>query len=772
MTVPFEPRPNDPDADHLNALLDAMRSGSRAPDAASTESPQAADLADAAGQLRGLVRRADAPAAAYLVDHPLQNRWEDIMSTAFPAAPPAAASGQSLTPSAPVSNRTRKLTAPPVGNRLNAWLSAAIVALMLLGTIGGAWWLGPGGSGPSNDGRTRLAAVTQDDATPEAEADFLSFIDPLECQSTAPMGITAYQEMIAEDRGIPEPEYGPVTEPNERDAMDAARVAREVEACQYFGPSVPVLRTESLMWREGKYGPSGYGGARYEERTDNARVVSNVLGEMTPDDLWHRTDQEPPLNVGGTLQVFMPEHAVQFEDGRIGIPASFLIPEDDATWPDSPPDWLFVWFSVLSNESGEWLLDDQLHICVGACDEFIAGGPIVFPEFRVFNGSPVASPQTVNGAPSKITDLLAAVPADMPGQEEGPNVGWTYADVEQQLANMGFTPEEAVADPLQVIGSEDFASIAWASGIFHYSTDEEFVAAIGFNPFMARQALGAFTFHDSIIVLRGDWDVDTLTAAWEAAGYAPYTTASGVTAWTIGPNGEIDPTHPIQSKGFQSLNNVAILDSGILVYAGSMETLELAIAAHAGEAQSARDDENIAPMLATVPEDTVSLVAFDQPGSAMFDLERQIEINPNIRPEDAEEMIEGIRAPLVESREAVGPMPDYHGVLFGITSESGENGGEVILRLGAASEEDAAQIATVIEWRWDNFLSARSLRPLNTVMTVTDATHEGTTAMLTFDPSGNPQIWRDLLHGNDLMPFAVDREDADASASPVATPES
>src|SRR5690606_9517344 len=79
MTVPFEPRPNDPDADHLNALLDAMRSGTRAPDAASMESPQAADLADAADQLRGLVRRADAPAAAYLNDHPLQNQWEDIM---------------------------------------------------------------------------------------------------------------------------------------------------------------------------------------------------------------------------------------------------------------------------------------------------------------------------------------------------------------------------------------------------------------------------------------------------------------------------------------------------------------------------------------------------------------------------------------------------------------------------------------------------------------------------------------------------------------------
>jgi hypothetical protein len=381
--------------------------------------------------------------------------------------------------------------------------------------------------------------------------------------------------------------------------------------------------------------------------------------------------------------------------------------------------------------------------------------------------SPVSSPQAVTGAPTKITDLLAAIPAEMPGQEEGPNVGWTYADVEQQLADMGFTTEEAVADPLQVIGSMDFASIAWTSGIFRHSTDEEFVAAIGFNPFTAHQALGAFTFHDSLTVLRGDWDKDALVTAWEAAGYTPYTTSSGVTAWTTGPDAEIDPAHPIQTKVFSLLNNVAILDGGIILYASTMDTLELALSAHAGEAESARDDANIAPMLSTVPENTVSLVAFDQPGSAMFDLERQIEINPNIRPEDAEQMIEELRAPLRESREAVGTMPDYHGVLFGIT---GGADAEVFVRMGAGSEEDAAQIATVVEWRWDHVISQRNQRPLDTVMKVTDATSEGTTAMLAFDPLGNPRIWRDLLHGNDLMPFAVDREDADAS--PVATPES
>lgn len=797
MTVPFHPRPNDPDPDHLNKLLDAMRSGTRAPDAASPETPEAAALADAAGQLRGLVRRADAPAAAWLDDHPLHNRWEDIMSTAFPAAPPAAATSEAFAPSAPVSNRTRKMAGPPAENRLNAWLSAAIVALMLLGTVGGAWWLGPGDNGPSDDGRTRLAAVTRDEATPEPvwptpltpeEAPWIAAITPDQCTSE-PMSYEEYAKAKTTDPGMPDRSYGIVGPATPEEAQEAVTVLRGWLACGDTGNESyvrPFYTDEFIFFQDFTVDNAPY-------RDDLDRTRAEVERQWT---IWaEQTDLfpisviegvEPPDRARETWQYgqsvldgeitdvvmfdsvtyfeprFDPADAVMLEDGRIMIPTRYVY------WAEDP--WIQEYgFSsepnvrtaavILENVDGEWKIDESaIWICVGECDDVFTG-----------TATPVAPPQAATGAPTKITDLLSAVPAEMPGQEEGPNVSWTYADVEQQLANMGFTPEEAVADPLQVVASEDFATIAWASNFFHFSTDEQFVAAIGFNPFTARQALGAFTFHDSLTVLRGDWDEDALITAWETAGYTPYTTEIGVTAWTIGPDGEVDSAHPIQGKVFSVLNNVAILDGGILVYAGTMQTLELALAAHAGEAESARDDARIAPMLATVPENTVSLVAFDQPGSVMFDLERQIEINPNIRPEDAEQMIEEIRAPLREFREAVGPMPDYHGVLFGITGGSGENGARVILRLGAESEEDAAQIATVVEWRWDAFLSQRSLRPLNTVMKVTDATSEGTTVMLAFDPLGNPLVWRDLLHANDLMPFAVDREDADAS--PVATPE-
>ncbi len=798
MTVPFEPRPNDPDADHLNTLLDAMRSGSRAPDAASPESHEAAALADAVDQFRGLVRRADAPAAAYLDDHLLQNRWEDIMMTAFPTAPPADATAWSLTPAVPVSNRTRRASAPPIPNRLNAWLSAAIVALMLLGTVGGAWWLGPGGSGPSDDGRTRLAAVTQTESSPEAiwptplspeEAPWIAAITPDEC-TAEPMSQEEYAKAITTDPdGILDHSYE-VVGPAEREvAAEAVATTRGLEACMNAG-QLPQARayqtTDNLFFNSG----STTSNAPYSEEIIKSRLAvgkeaSAYLSTADPSDftvvvsgiepsssvyeeIWNASREllEGPNPAFDPFLLyfehrFNPENALMMSDGRILIPATRLLWEDDPMVQayGVPDQEIFTSEAVILEKLDcQWLVDEtNIWICVGECDAYwtqMSGETTTTPV-----STTDATPQAVTGAPAKITDLLAAVPADMPGQEEGPNIGWTYADVEQQLANMGFTPEEAVADPLQVIGSEDFASIAWASGIFHYSTDEEFVAAIGFNPFMARQVLGAFTFHDSIIVLRGDWNVDTLTAAWESAGYTPYTTASGVPAWTIGPNGEIDPTHPIQSKGFQSLNNVAILDGGILAYAGYSTTIEMVIQTQSGEMASAIDDSWLQPLFSAVSDETISGIGFTQPGSTLYDL-GEIAANPNLTPDDRASIEDQLRA----SREAVGPMPEYRGAIFTVEGDpTGE--GAIIVQMRAFSGEDAEQVARVVEWRWENLTSQRYQRTFDSIMPLVGATVDGDIVTLRFDPQSAPGMWLELLQGGDLLVFAVD------AGLPVGTPD-
>lgn len=70
--------------------------------------------------------------------------------------------------SLPVSNRTRRAAVKTPPHRLNAWLSAAIVAMLLLGSAGSAWWFGAGRGDPRDEDHVRLAAITENAGTPIA----------------------------------------------------------------------------------------------------------------------------------------------------------------------------------------------------------------------------------------------------------------------------------------------------------------------------------------------------------------------------------------------------------------------------------------------------------------------------------------------------------------------------------------------------------------------------------------------------------------------------
>lgn len=422
MTLPFHPRPDDPDADHLNTHLDATRSGTRAPDLASSESTEAATFANAADQFRGLARRADAPAAAYLDRHPLQNRWEDILSTAFPATAEDLVDGEAFAPSPPVSNRTRRAITPQPPNRLNAWLSAAIVAVMLLGTIGGAWWLGPGGNGPSEDSRTRLAAITDDDSTPEAiwpqplspETDpWVAAIEPEECD-IEPMPYEEYAEAVTTDPGgIPERSYEIVGPADPGDAQAAVDAVRGWMACGDLGyiDRVRAYSTTDFLFFLNFTAVN----ATYREELDVMRdnvvrqwslwaqetalypmaIVDGVEPPEQAVKIWEFSQgllegEETYISPTQTPIIYFeprydPNEGVMLADGRMMIPATYVY------WADDP--WVQEYgFSsepnmstaavVLKEVDGEWRIDESaIWICIGECEDVSVGTatPIATP---------------------------------------------------------------------------------------------------------------------------------------------------------------------------------------------------------------------------------------------------------------------------------------------------------------------------------------------------------------------------------------------------------
>lgn len=422
MTLPFHPRPDNPDADHLNTLLDDMRSGTGAPDAAPAESTGAAALADAADQLRGLGRRADAPAAAYLDHHPLQNRWEDIMSTAFPAATSRDVTGETLAPSAPVSNRTRNAVMPRQPHRLNAWLSAAIVALMLLGTVGGAWWLGPGGDGPNEDSRIRLAAVTQGDSTPAAiwpepltpeTAPWVAAITPDECD-IEPMPYEDYAKAVTTDPGgIPDRSYEIVGPAAPDDAQAAVKVLRGWKACGDLDDADRIrayVTTDFLFFLNFTSGNSPYREEMDRIRADVERrwtlwandtglfPLAIVEGVDPPEralEIWtfsksvlEGTNKVPPSEFDPLVYYearFNPDDAVMLADGRLMVPTTYVYWANDPWIQEyglSSEPTMRTAAAILKQVDGEWRIDESaIWICIGGCEDVLGG-----------TATPVASP--------------------------------------------------------------------------------------------------------------------------------------------------------------------------------------------------------------------------------------------------------------------------------------------------------------------------------------------------------------------------------------------
>lgn len=372
--------------------------------------------------------------------------------------------------------------------------------------------------------------------------------------------------------------------------------------------------------------------------------------------------------------------------------------------------------------------------------------------------SDVATPEAATLQVTPLLELLSVLPAPLT-VDNGDLRSWSFADIEQRFEDLGLTYEQLAEDPALPLGMNAYAPMAHTTFLFDFADDQEFVEAIGFNPLTVQQVLVAGAVPDTLTLLRGDWDENSLITAWEAAGYTEYVTVEGVTIWTLDANGMIDPEHPIQSRMFQQMNNVAILDGGILAYAGTPHTVELVLQTQAGEMASALDDPWMQTLIEAVPMDTVSSLGFTQPGSAIYDLGK-VATNPNLRPEDRDWIEEPLRA----SREAVGPMPEYRGVVFSVEGDPAE-GGEVVIRLRAFSDEEAEQIVRVLEWRWQNFMSPQYQRTFDSIMPLTEATTEGDLVTLRFDSQDAPQMWLQVIQGDGLHVFAVD------AGLPVGTPE-
>ncbi len=286
---------------------------------------------------------------------------------------------------------------PLPGRTLNTWLSSAIVLLMLVGIVGGAWWFGPG---QRDDEPLRLAALT-DESTPVAiwpeplspgEAPWIAAISPEEC-TAEPLPYSDYAEAKTTDPGPPDGSYEIVGVPDPEDAQAVVTTLRGWLACGDLGHTTRIRAyyTAEFLF----YSDISIDNAPYQEdvdqwRADAQREWAAWTRDTGFDPITVITGVEPPpqaLETFAFAQAFIdgeasytasdqqmltyyearydPADTVLLADGRIMIPTRYVF------WAEDPWGLKYGYASemnllsaaiVLEQVDGQWKIDEASSI--------------------------------------------------------------------------------------------------------------------------------------------------------------------------------------------------------------------------------------------------------------------------------------------------------------------------------------------------------------------------------------------------------------------------
>jgi hypothetical protein len=308
-------------------------------------------------------------------------------------------------------------------------------------------------------------------------------------------------------------------------------------------------------------------------------------------------------------------------------------------------------------------------------------------------------------ARDRLLDMLSRLPSSMVSTQPGAIDLFSWVDLQTQLSTLG------VNDPL----SEDAPIVAATRPLMStdplitYSLAPEVRDALGFSALEVHQILTAGVAPDWVTIYSGGVAFAELGATWEAAGYE-HKTAEWGDYWTLGENGEVDPQLGVP-LGIGPLNNIALLEDDTIVVAGTLDLVASVMTLRDADDATAAGDEDLNTLIDAMPIDTVNALAFT--GEA-FRADTIVPENPGM------DSFTTVSELLAESDAAVGPMPQLHLALCGVTAgamtpDMAQGGGTpavegnldaiAFMSFLAGSEGDAAAAAEVAYWRLENMTS-------------------------------------------------------------------
>ncbi|HWK79188.1 MAG TPA: hypothetical protein VNP95_00405, partial [Thermomicrobiales bacterium] len=190
------------------------------------------------------------------------------------------------------------------------------------------------------------------------------------------------------NEALPERQYAPPLKPTDANATAVTSDSRAFIACAEATPStdnvqdvIAPFETERLR-NEMDANPDQpptteqiEAGKRISAYLEEQGVTS--FAERAPADAVDPSQTVTPRSVGGWTitppgfyTVPMPGVAIQFPDGRIGIPTLMMVTTDDL-WADlQNRAYTSGSLGIFARVGDTWLLDETLGLCIGECDTF------------------------------------------------------------------------------------------------------------------------------------------------------------------------------------------------------------------------------------------------------------------------------------------------------------------------------------------------------------------------------------------------------------------
>jgi hypothetical protein len=243
--------------------------------------------------------------------------------------------------------------------------------------------------------------------------------------------------------------------------------------------------------------------------------------------------------------------------------------------------------------------------------------------------------------------------------------------------------------------------------------------------------------------MRGEFDPETLMAAWVASGYQPVE-IEGETIWTLSPGDGIDLSAPESRLSLGALNNMIVLEDGTLATSARMSRLGAVLQVVHGDADSLAQNDDIAPLL--VPDTGLETLV-----SAMLAQGTLLQALPGADPDAGTPVVPPtLASPVAEAADPLVPeMGQVSVVLIGI-GLPGQDIAPFTLRLVLDDADMAEASAAMIRQQLESGRSGVDERPYASIFGPTTVSFEDEVVVVTAAEPPATFAWLDLVSDRDL----------------------